>query len=282
MSASLTPIAARLVEVYDDGEDARHFGFEPIDGALEPARPRVEPGQFFMLTVPGHGEAAFTYVRLPRARGRFDALVRRVGTLTSALFALEPGAVLGVRGPFGRPLPAIATGRVLVIAGGCGLAPLAPAIEALRAAPGVAPVVLYGARSRASQVLGRERAGWRDALPLIEVFDHEPSAPRATPVDALDAAFSALGAAPDHALICGPDVMLHATARALLARGLRPEQLWVSIERRMHCGVGLCGHCYVGTGYACVQGPSYRYDELLSELARHPTRPEQPVAIHHC
>lgn len=276
---SLTPLAATLVDRYDDGEDARHFSFQLHEpgAAAAPA-----PGQFFMLTVPGHGEAAFTYVKLPDAHGRFDALVRRVGTLTAALFELEQGAVVGVRGPFGRGLPAIDRGRVLIVAGGCGLAPLSPAVEVLRHSLEARALVVYGARSRASQVLSRERAAWRSALPVIEVFDHEPGVPRATPVDALDQAYAALAGAPDHALICGPDVMMHATAAALLARGLPQERLWLSVERRMHCGVGLCGHCYLGAGYVCVQGPTYRYDELLRELGRHPSRPEALTAIHHC
>lgn len=283
MNHALTPSSATLVDRYDDGQDARHFTFELSDPS---AASGVSSGQFFMLTVPGHGEAAFTYVKLPDARGRFDALVRRVGTLTAALFELEPGAVVGIRGPFGRGLPGIEAGRVLIVAGGCGLAPLAPAVAALRGAASVRLAVLYGARSRASQVLARERAHWRGELPLIEVFDHEPGTARATPVDALDQAVvalgGALGGAPDHALLCGPDVMMHATAEALVARGLPHERLWLSVERRMHCGVGLCGHCYLGSGYACVQGPTYRYDELLRELARQPSRPESLTGIHHC
>jgi len=279
MTQSLTPLAATLVDRYDDGQDARHFSFELAEPTAMAA---PSPGQFFMLTVPGEGEAAFTYVKLPDARGRFDALVRRVGTLTSALFELSAGAVVGIRGPLGRGLPAIDAGRVLIVAGGCGLAPLSPAVERLRHTAGVQTAVLYGARDHASQVLARERASWRGALPLIEVFDHEPSAPRLTPVDALDQAFRALSGPPDHALICGPDVMMHATAQALVARGLAQERLWLSVERRMHCGVGVCGHCYLGSGYACVQGPTYRYDELLRELARHPSRPEALTAVHHC
>ena len=279
MMCSLTPVTATLIDRYDDGQDARHFSFEltALSAASTPSA-----GQFFMLTIPGQGEAAFTYVKLPDARGRFDALVRRVGTLTSELFELSAGAVVGIRGPLGRGLPAIDAGRVLIVAGGCGLAPLSPAVEALRRESGVRLAVLYGARSRATQVLSRERASWRRELPVIEVFDHEPDAPRVTPVDALDRAWSALGGVPDHVLICGPDPMMHATAQALTARGLVHERLWLSVERRMHCGVGLCGHCYLGTGYACVQGPTYRYDELLRELARHPSRPEALTAIHHC
>jgi NAD(P)H-flavin reductase len=127
---SLTPNAVRVVECYDDGTDARHYRFESVARCvmLTP-----EPGQFFMLSVPGHGEAPFTYVTPPDDSGHFTALVRAVGGLTRALATLDTGAVLGARGPFGRgwPLAELRGRRVLLIAGGCGLAPLAALLDRL-------------------------------------------------------------------------------------------------------------------------------------------------------
>jgi NAD(P)H-flavin reductase len=287
MMASFTPRAVRLVDAYDDGLDTRHVTFECIASGT-PYASEGAPGEFFLLSVPGHGEAAFTYVSLPDARGRFDAVVRRVGELTAALHATPVGAVLGCRGPFGRgwPLAELAGRRVLVVAGGCGLAPLACAIDTLGGMrDGTRVAVAYGSRNEASQVLARERARWKGHLPIVESFDAPASSAslRGTPIDHLDRACAAWGsAAPERGLVCGPEVMMDASAEALVARGVRPEHIWLSLERRMHCGVGLCGHCYVAETYACVDGPTYRWDVLCALRAKSPRRPPGVTEIHHC
>lgn len=258
---SLTPRPMRLLEAYADGEAARHFTF-----AIEPRDDQslVAPGQFFMLTVPGVGEAAFTYVSQPDAAGRFSALIRQTGTLTAALFALAPGAVLGYRGPFGRGWPSPEFGeRLLLVAGGCGLAPLAGLIDG--AAGDVQ--LIYAARSRAYQVLARERTRWRQRLTLIETLDQDQDGmAQGNPLDALQLALTS-DTAPARVFCCGPEALMLAVARRCVDHHLPASRVWLSLERRMHCGVGLCGHCYIGSSYACVDGPTYRYDEYLRLLA---------------
>lgn len=258
---SLTPRPLRLLEVYVDGEAARHFTFA-IDNVTA-AEPVAQPGQFFMLSLPGLGEAAFTYVSPPDRTGQFSALIRQTGTLTAALFDLAPGAVLGYRGPFGRGWPQPNAGeRLLAVAGGCGLAPLAGLIDA--APDGLQ--VIYAARNRAYQVLARERARWRTRLPLIETLDQgDDGQPAGSPLAALQQVLSG-GEVPSGVLCCGPEPLMLATAQACVEHGLAASRVWLSLERRMHCGVGLCGHCYIGSSYACIDGPTYRYDEYLRLL----------------
>jgi len=282
--SSPVPLPTRVVERYEDGEDATHYTFELQD---KTGMRGVEPGQFFMLTVPGHGEAAFTYVKPVDTSGRFQALVRRVGSLTSALAKSAGASVLGVRGPFGRGWPhgALVAERVLVIAGGCGLAPLAPALDALcQQQESKRAVLIYGSRTPAQQVLARERADWNAHLPLLEIFDHptHPGDLKGTPLDFLSMALDELAALPDFALICGPETMMQRTAHALLEYGLAKERVFLSIERRMHCAVGLCGHCYVANHYACKQGPTYRYDELMELYAKSPPRESWVTEVRHC
>ncbi len=268
MNGLLTPTPVRICDVYPDGDDSLHFTFEPLDdstaGNGSPTSP--SPGQFFLLTVPGFGEAAFTYASLPDEQGRFDALIRRMGTLTSALFGMKPGALLGARGPFGRgwPLDSLCGGRVLVVAGGCGLAPLATALEVLADMADTSAVLLYGSRTETGRNLAREREAWTLRLPVIEIFDNpvESDNAKGTVLDGLDDAFAALGASPSATLLCGPEVMMTAAARALELRGIAASDIWLSLERRMHCGVGLCGHCYVGSTYACTHGPTYSWQDL--------------------
>jgi len=282
MNGYLTPRAVRLVSAYDDGEDARHFTFEPVKPV--PAIP-AEPGQFFMLTLPGKGEAPFTYTSVPDADGRFSAVVRRVGLLTRELFELKAGAVLGCRGPYGHgwPTEEIRGQRVLVISGGCGLAPLAGAISHF-AKDGTPIAVIYGARTPASQVLARERASWTNRVPLFETFDTPaPGETRiGTPLIAIEDAVSALGGEPAAVLTCGPEAMMNPVAEAMVKRGVPAGRIWLSLERRMHCGVGLCGHCYVAHSYACKQGPTYRWDELQMLRERAPSWPSHTREVRHC
>lgn len=263
----LTPRALRLMDGYDDGEEARHFRLRIEQPQAEDRA--VIPGQFFMLGLPGLGEAPFTYVSPPNGAGEFSALIRRSGRLTAQLFERTPGAVLGYRGPFGKGWPLLlGARRVLVVAGGCGLAPLAGWIEeALRHPAPPQLRVLYGARHAEAQVLGRERARWRAVLPLIETLDQGGAeALRGSPLAQLDRLFAE--EVPQVVLCCGPEAFMLAIAKACVRRGVAADSIWLSVERRMHCAVGLCGHCYIADSYACVDGPTYRYDQYLALLAR--------------
>ncbi|MDP2244223.1 FAD/NAD(P)-binding protein [Pseudomonas sp.] len=267
-----TPRTLRLLDHYADGEEARHFSLR-LDKPLA-SDMAVIPGQFFMLAVPGFGEAPFTYLSLPDQQGRFSALVRRMGTLTQALFEQPVGAVLGYRGPFGKGWPLFfCARRVLVVAGGCGLAPLAGVID--EASCNRLPVrlnIIYGARNSAAQVLGRERKRWRQTMSFIETCDEAtPGQRQGSPLDHLDELFAAQP--PDAVLCCGPEALMLATAEACLQRGIAADKIWLSLERRMHCADGLCGHCYLGTSYVCKDGPTYRYDRYLQlQAGGHQTR----------
>ncbi|SDU10654.1 NAD(P)H-flavin reductase [Pseudomonas pohangensis] len=265
----LTPRRLLLLDHYADGEDARHFTLrieQPQAADLA-----ATPGQFFMLVLPGYGEAPFTYVSTPDEQGVFSALIRRMGALTTALFALENGAVLGYRGPFGTGWPLFFKAqRVLAVAGGCGLAPLAGVIEAATRQPEPTQISLvYGARHAGTQVLARERNRWQQQMAVIETFDQARAGEReGSPLQHFDELFAA--GVPDVLLCCGPEALMLAAAEECLRRGMAAESIWLSVERRMHCGVGLCGHCYVGSSYACVDGPTYRYDQYLKLLAHRP------------
>lgn len=273
-----TPRPMILEDAYADGEDARHFQLRLLDP--QPEDLAAQPGQFFMLAMPGHGEAPFTYVRAPDVEGRFSALVRRTGQLTEALFELPIGSVLGYRGPLGRGWPQDLTGRhVLVIAGGCGLAPLAGLIDAARDSAARLQVI-YGARHPGAQVLARERARWRLDLDYLETCDvAAPGQRSGSPLAHLD---ELLGESqPDAVLCCGPEPLMLASAEHCLNRGVPAAHIWLSLERRMHCGVGLCGHCHIGASYACVDGPTYNYEQYLA-LTRAAGLYSTAQAIRHC
>ncbi|MFT6896102.1 MAG: anaerobic sulfite reductase subunit B, partial [Paraglaciecola sp.] len=166
----LTPQPMRLVDSYDDGHDTKHLTFELLGDNLDKS---VAVGQFFMLSLPGFGQAPFTYASLPNKEGRFMALIRKVGKLTAAICDLPPGQVLGYNGPLGIgwPVAQMLNKEVLIVAGGCGLAPLTATIDHLiQLGQSGSTTVIYGAANRASQVLQHERQRWQAHLPILETF----------------------------------------------------------------------------------------------------------------
>lgn len=288
----LTPQSIRIVERYEDGQDIVHFTFEPVDkskGLPSFADPNsVQPGQFFMLSIPGFGEAAFTYAGMPDEEGRFVALIRRIGCLTDELFKLDEGALLGGRGPFGKGWPDLSGTKVLVVAGGCGLAPVAAKVDALIAAKSK-PVVYFSARNEAMLVMKEERKRWQEQSTLYQAVDDLENAKcdgylngRAL-ADNLHAIETEHGPF-DHVMTCGPEGMMEAVCKIVTEHGHRADRLWLSLERRMHCGVGLCGHCYVADDLVCMDGPTYRWDQLgelvVKEKAiKPPTEPLEMVVV---
>ncbi|WP_375738631.1 FAD-binding oxidoreductase [Pseudomonas boanensis] len=268
----VTPRRVHLLCQYPDGENARHFSFRIA--RPQPRDFEVIPGQFFMLSVPGYGEAPFSYVSVPDLEGRFDALIRRQGGLTAALFEQPEGALLGYRGPFGKGWPLLlGNERLLLVAGGCGLAPLAGVVdEAGLALYPIRMTVIYGARHRQSQVLGRERERWKGRVTLHETCDDEPLGQcHGNPLQQLRTQL--VLERPDAVFCCGPEPFMQAVAGECLKHGVLANRIWLSIERNMACGTGLCGHCYLGSSYVCTDGPTYRYDryrELLGSGNAHP------------
>lgn len=262
---NLTPQAIKLISYYEDGEDTRHLSFKLMSPrGIE--TPRL--GQFFMLYVPGAGSAPFTFLSQPDKNGLFDVLVKRVGSVSSVLFSHMPGAILGITGPFGKgwPVEKFKTQRLLVIGGGCGLAPLVGLTDYLIDQHYCAELaLLYSASSIKTQVLNKERARWQQQIPVFNVLSHAHSADgrhHHASIEALDEVFASFTLPPTTAVLCGPEIMTTAIARALVNRGFKPTSIWISIERRMHCAVGLCGHCYLEHQYACKDGPSYSWHEL--------------------
>jgi NAD(P)H-flavin reductase len=227
------------------------------------------PGQFNMLYLFGVGEVPISISGDP---GRPQTLVhttRVVGTVTRTMRQLRVGDTLGVRGPFGNPWPVEeAFGSDLVIvAGGIGLAPLRPVLYRLLAQREKfgKVVLLYGTRSPEDILFRRELEQWRASFEL----DVHVTVDRAVGrwrgnvgvVTTLipRAAFDPLSTL---AMVCGPEVMMRFTALELLKRGVAREHIYLSMERNMKCGIGLCGHCQFGPTFVCKDGPVFRYDRI--------------------
>ncbi|MCC2274386.1 FAD/NAD(P)-binding protein [Streptomyces sp. ET3-23] len=253
------PLPYRVVESRPETADTVTVRLEPVHEALPP----FAPGRFAMVYAFGVGEAPVSVAGILPDGGLLHT-VRAAGAVSRALCALAPGAVVGMRGPFGTgwDLPLAAGDDLLVVAGGIGLAPLRPLVQAVLAAPqGHGRLnVLIGARTPDDLLYRGELDGW--ARPYCGITVDRPGAGwrgRVGVVTTLldEALFSPAGTT---AFVCGPEIMIRATARDLLHRGLAPDRILVSLERNMHCATGHCGHCQLGPLLLCRDGPVVGYE----------------------
>jgi NAD(P)H-flavin reductase len=237
-------------------------------------RPAFRPGQFNMLYVFGVGEIAISLSGDSADQGRFVHTVRDVGAVSKAIAKLDTGATIGVRGPFGVgwPVEAAEGSDVVMVAGGLGLAPLRPAIYhvlANRARYGRV-VILFGSRNPGEMLYRHELEQWRKHQDIsIEVtVDHADSGWRGH-VGVVPALIPRARFDRDStvAFVCGPEVMMRYTVRALHEAGVMSERIYLSMERNMKCAIGLCGHCQFGPTFICKDGPVMQFGGIADIFA---------------
>lgn len=260
---AMRPLRCRVAARRRETADTWTLELEPEGDAAELAS-RFGPGQFAMLYAFGIGEAPISVSSIEG--DRVVHTVRAVGKVTSAICAAEPGAVLGLRGPFGTswPVAAAAGADVVIVAGGVGLAPLRPALAhvlAHRADYGRL-VLLYGGRRPEELLFREELEAWagRDDLELGVTVD-AAGAGWTGRVGVVTKLVKRAGFDPGAAvaMVCGPELMMRFAVAALGDRGLPAERVHVSLERNMKCAVGLCGHCQLGTVLICRDGAVFPY-----------------------
>ena len=262
---AMTPVPFRVLRRRRETRDTWTLELEPVHGAeLAPA-----PGQFTMLYVLGVGEVPISVSGAPG--GPLVHTVRAVGAVTEAICRAAPGSVLGVRGPFGNawPVEDAVGSDVVVVAGGIGLAPLRGAVlEVLRRRGEYGEVaLLYGSRTPADLLYQSELRRLRGRFDLqVDVTVDAATGDWRGKVGVVPKLISSARFEPDSAvaLVCGPEIMMHFAARALLERGVPASRIYLSMERNMRCGLGHCGHCQLGPTLICRDGPVYTYDRLES------------------
>ncbi|MHB1504750.1 MAG: FAD/NAD(P)-binding protein [Acidimicrobiales bacterium] len=279
-AAPLTPAAYCVVARRVETSDVVTIAVSPLRGTPPP----FAHGQFNMVGIPGIGEVPISISSSPSRPDAMEHTVRDVGAITHALCEVPVGGTVGLRGPFGVPWPLPAprpesrpTADVVVVAGGIGLAPLRGAVEDLveRQARGEGRVFIFaGARSPDQIVFREDLVEWRSRGAVAEVTVDSAGAGWAGHVGVVTSLLDHAGFDPTSAsaLVCGPEVMMRFTARALVAKGIAPRRISLSLERNMQCGCGLCGHCQLGPLLLCRDGPVVQYagmaDRLLDERER--------------
>jgi NAD(P)H-flavin reductase len=233
------------------------------------ARSPFLAGQFNMLYVFGVGEAAISISSDPADQSKCGHTIHRVGSVTTALSTMKRGGVIGMRGPFGTSWPLdIARGNdVCIVAGGIGLAPLRPLLlELFRERRSYGRItVLYGARSPRDLLYRVELEEWAkecDAEILLTVDLGDSSWKGSIGVVTTLFNYVSVAARRTIAYVCGPETMMKFTIAELKQRGLEDERIFLSLERNMKCGIGLCGHCQFGPLFVCKDGPVFPYPRV--------------------
>jgi len=231
------------------------------------------PGQFVEISIFGVGESPFGLASTKNRGDDLEFAVHRVGTVTDALFRLDIGDQVGVRGPLGNGFPMdLYEGKDLVVlGGGIGGAPLRPIIQSViddRKNFGKVTII-WAARSPDLLVFTEEYESWR-AQPDIEMHITVDQAPEGWDhhEGLITALLEKIGPTPDNTVTvtCGPPIMIKFTMMTLEKLGFKPEQNWVTLEAKMKCGIGKCGRCNLGEKYICVDGPVFRFDEVSGFL----------------
>ena len=256
--APMTPLAYRVARRLDETADVVTLDLEPVGAGID----EPTPGQFTMLYGFGAGEVPISVSGCPGDDGLLRHTIRSVGPVTRALCRLAPGDPVGVRGPFGVgwPLDAAVGRDLVVVGGGIGLAPLRPVLRR------VLPVrdhfgriaLLVGARTPDSLVFAAELREWRGRFDLeVEVTVDVARSGWRGDVGVVTKLLPRLRLNPARtvAFVCGPEVMMRVVAHQLLAGGIDPGHVHVSLERNMRCGIAQCGHCQIGPMFVCTDGP---------------------------
>ncbi len=260
------PTMARLLKVESMTELEKVFTLElPGGGNLG-----NEPGQFVEVSLFGIGEAPISVTSSPsRSNGTFELCVRNVGDLTGALHQLEPGATVGIRGPFGHGFPiAKMKGKdILFVAGGLGLPPLRSLINEVLDQRGSfgRVIILYGCKNPGEILFKDEVAEWagRDDVEFHQTVDRGDETWEGN-VGVITTLFPKITVNPRNtvAATVGPPIMYRFVLMELLGKGIPETQIYLSLERRMKCGVGKCGHCQINDLYCCQDGPVFRYADI--------------------
>jgi sulfhydrogenase subunit gamma (sulfur reductase) len=233
-------------------------------------------GQFNMVYVFGVGEVAISIVSDPEEPELLDHTIRIVGRVTRAIARLERGDILGIRGPYGRgwPLERARGKDVVIVTGGLGCAPVVGAIEYIfrRRDQYGAVKILHGVKAP-QDLLYRERFDtWRHQ-PNTEVHlsSDQPDKSWRDHVGVVTELFEQVqvNAGRSVVMMCGPEIMMRIGIPILVRRGLPETSIYVSLERHMECGIGLCGHCQLGPYFLCKDGPVMRYDTVANWLDKH-------------
>ncbi len=248
------PKKSKVLKIAQETSDIKTFYMENVLG-------EHAPGQFVELTVFGVGEAP---ISISGAPGELILTVKKIGSVTNALFELKEGDFVGLRGPYGKgwPMNQLKRKTLIAVCGGVGLPPLRPVIYS-QLAEGQNVILCYGARTPEDMVFREELSKWASKGVDVRTTVDTCGMGWKGNVGVVTCIMEQAIKKDDNAvcMMCGPPVMMKFAAKLLLDKGFTKDQIYISLERNMKCGVGKCGHCMAGGKYVCKDGPVFRLDE---------------------
>lgn len=268
------PYEAKIRDIREETSDTLTYSLELVE---EPFRSdfNCSPGQFVELTVAGYGEAPFSVAGWDGEDRQLELTVREMGEVTSALFELEESDSVGVRGPYGNGFPLEILNDyeyLLIIGGGIGIVPLRPLIRKfLREDFDVTVKCLLGARTPDDMLYLEESGEWNDdsvdTLLTVDQRDNEWEHETGVVTELV----SRISFTPPTtaAFVCGPPAMYPYVVETLNERNVRDENIFISFERYMKCGIGKCGRCYLDDKFVCTDGPVFSYEEAKTFSGHH-------------
>ncbi|MDI6800970.1 MAG: FAD/NAD(P)-binding protein [Thermodesulfovibrionales bacterium] len=265
------PFEAKIKWIKKETRDTATYALQITDKFVQ-KKYKFKPGQFNMLYVPAIGEAP---ISISSASSDHDLMhtIRIAGDVTTHISSLSTGSAIGIRGPFGNgwPLSEIKERDLMIIGGGLGIAPLRSVIREIVKTKDIKRrnVLLYGAKTPKDII-------FRDEYPRYSsVFEVHLTVDKADPeeywhgdVGLITGLLNKVSFNPINTMffICGPEVMMQNTVKMLTLKNVPAERIFISIERNMNCGMGICGHCFFGPKFVCKNGPVFRFSEIAGFL----------------
>jgi sulfhydrogenase subunit gamma (sulfur reductase) len=265
------PSLARIVRILPQIEDHRLFQLRFEDPGTRQSF-TYRPGQFVELSVIGTGEAPISISSSPTRPGVIELCVRKIGRVTETLFRLPLNSLVGLRGPYGNgfPVAEMEKNNLLIIAGGLGMAPLRSLLwYALDNRSKFKEIILmFGAKISEEMLFKYELLSLLDRTDMkcLLTVDKDEEGIWPAQVGVVTRLFDAVEVDPriTYATVCGPPIMYKFVLRKLLERNFSKDRILMSLERRMKCGVGKCGHCSIGYKYTCIDGPIFTYWDAIN------------------
>ena len=266
------PEPARIVRQYDLIKDHRFFQirFTDMDRAMSF---KYKPGQFAMLSIPGVGEAPFSISSTPSRPGILEMGIRRTGKLTKALFKKKDNDIVYVRGPYGNgfKIEPMVERDIIIVAGGLGVIPLRSILYYVLDNRDQFDELyfIYGARSPDEFLFMNEffQIKERDDIDCFYTVDQDTSGKWTEKIGVVTTLFEQLPKIDPEtttAVVCGPPVMYKFVIKELLKLKIPKNMIQMTLERRMKCGIGKCGHCALDHIYTCIDGPVFTYWDTLN------------------
>jgi NAD(P)H-flavin reductase len=257
------PLRAKLTEVIDESPLIKTFVLIPEE------KFSFKTGQFIELSVDGIGEAPFTPSSSPLVTDQIEVTVMKTGYTTEYMHNLKPGSFMGIRGPYGRgyPIERFLGKEVLILGGGCGLAPIRSLLYTLESITDkVEKVILcYGTKTPSDCIYKPlfSRLNKIDKFETLRTVD-KPDEEWNESVGVVTSLLNKIriNIEKSVAVVCGPPIMMKFGTIRLLEMGYKDDQIYLSMEKNMSCGLGKCGHCMMGEFFVCKDGPVFTYSEL--------------------